>query len=113
MQLSTGGLLLGFQPDQSYDQEVTQIEPGDVLVLYTDGITEAECEPSEEIVNDKFFGEERLKKIIEKNTMNSAREIQSAILTAVADHMKEAPQTDDITLVVIKRKLGEEKIPDK
>jgi serine phosphatase RsbU (regulator of sigma subunit) len=112
-QLSTGGLLLGFQSDQSYDQQVTQIKPGDVLVLYTDGITEAECEPSDELVNDKFFGEERLKKVIEKNTMKSAREIQAAILAAVADHMKEAPQTDDITLVVIKRKLGEEKTPKK
>ncbi len=101
--LEDGGLVLGFLPDQKYEQQTTTLQPGDVLVLYTDGITEART-PDEEAVGEKLFGEDRLVRVIEENAFLSAREIQSAILQAVSAHTKNTPQGDDITLVIIKRR---------
>jgi serine phosphatase RsbU (regulator of sigma subunit) len=100
--LGEGGLILGFQPDVHYDQQTVAIRPGEVIVLYTDGITEA-ADPSSEMVADDLFGVERLVDIIQANLNNSAREIQSAILKAITQYTHNAPQYDDITLVVIKR----------
>jgi serine phosphatase RsbU (regulator of sigma subunit) len=100
--LREGGLILGFQPDVHYDQQTVTIRPGEVIVLYTDGITEA-ADPSSEMVTDDLFGVERLVEVIRANLDRSAREIQSAILEAIARHTSNAPQYDDITLVVIKR----------
>jgi len=77
--------------------------PGDVVVLYTDGITEA-AGVSAEKISENLFGEERLMEIVRANISRSAREIQSAILTAITDHTANVPQFDDITLVIIKRK---------
>jgi sigma-B regulation protein RsbU (phosphoserine phosphatase) len=101
--LAKGGLVLGFLPDQKYDQQTTTLQPGDVLVLYTDGITEART-PDKEEAGEKLFGEDRLVQVIEENAGHSAREIQAAILHAVSEHTKNTPQGDDITLVVIKRR---------
>jgi serine phosphatase RsbU (regulator of sigma subunit) len=101
--LTKGGLVLGFLPDQKYDQQTTTLQPGDVLVLYTDGITEART-PDEEEAGETLFGEDRLVRVIEENAILSAREIQAAILNAVSEHTKNTPQGDDITLVVIKRR---------
>ncbi len=101
--LEAGGLLLGFLSDQQYNQQTVTMEPGDVLVLYTDGITEA-VDPSSEKVAENLFGEERLIEVVRTKRAHSAREIQSSIIKAISEHTKKAPQSDDITLVVIKRK---------
>jgi serine phosphatase RsbU (regulator of sigma subunit) len=100
--LNKGGLILGFQPDVQYEQQTIHIEPGEVVVLYTDGITEA-ADPTSEMVSDDLFGVEKLMEVVRSNARGSAREIQSVILEAIADHTNNAPQFDDITLVVIKR----------
>jgi serine phosphatase RsbU (regulator of sigma subunit) len=102
--LSEGGLVLGFLPDQKYAQQTTILHPGDILVLYTDGITEAREPAEEKAVQDKLFGEDRLVQVIMEGASLSAREIQSAILHNVSVHTKNTPQGDDITLVVIKRR---------
>ena len=99
--LTANGLIIGFLPKQEYKQHTSKIDPGDVLVLYTDGITEAVREVAAKD-EDKYFGEARLIDAIKKNLNKSAREIQSAILKAISDFTAEAPQNDDITLVVIK-----------
>ena len=93
---------LGFQPDVHYEQQTVTIRSGEVIVLYTDGITEA-ADPSSEMITDDLFGVERLVDIVQANLNNSAREIQSAILEAISQHTQNAPQYDDITLVIIKR----------
>jgi len=100
--LEKGGLVLGFLPEQQYAQETVTLKEGDVLVLYTDGITEA-VGPSSEKISENLFGEKRLIKVILANVAKTAREIQSAILKAISSHTANAPQYDDITLVVIKR----------
>ena len=100
--LTANGLIIGFLPNQKYKQHTSKIDPGDVLVLYTDGITEAVRDVSD-ADKDKYFEEERLVDVIKKNLDKSARDIQSAILKAISDFTAGAPQNDDITLVVIKR----------
>ena len=101
--LQAGGLIIGFLTDQHYNQETVTLEPGDVLILFTDGITEA-VDPARERVADHLFGEDRLLEVIKKKKSGSAREIQSAILKAIGDYTGNSPQFDDITLVVIKRR---------
>jgi sigma-B regulation protein RsbU (phosphoserine phosphatase) len=103
--LGPNGLIIGFLPNQEYKQHTSQIKPGDVLILYTDGITEATRAKSAE-ENDKYFGEERLVEVVKTHLQNSAREIQSEILKAISDFTAGAPQNDDITLVVIKRNVS-------
>ena len=100
--LEAGGLVLGFLPDQKYLQQTVDIEPGDTIVLYTDGITEAVGSSGEKL-SENLFGEERLIEVVQHNSSKSAREIQSAILEAISNHTADIPQSDDITLVVIKR----------
>ncbi len=101
--LSKGGLVLGFLADRQYAEQVVNIEPGEVLVLYTDGIPEA-IGPSEGKITENLFGEERLIETVKSKLSKSASEIQAAILKAITDHTANIPQSDDITLVVIKRK---------
>jgi serine phosphatase RsbU (regulator of sigma subunit) len=100
--LETGGLLLGFMADQEYQQKAVTLEPGDVLVLFTDGITEA-VDSTLETMADNLFGEDRLIDVIKEYRAATAREVQSAILEALSEFTGSSPQSDDITLVVIKR----------
>jgi serine phosphatase RsbU (regulator of sigma subunit) len=101
--LEAGGLVLGFLPDQKYSQQTVKIKQGEVIILFTDGITEAAGTSSEKI-SENLFGEERLIEVIRASLAMSASEIQAAILQAISDHTANVPQFDDITLVVIKRK---------
>jgi sigma-B regulation protein RsbU (phosphoserine phosphatase) len=81
----------------SWEQRTVQLTPGDVLVLYTDGITESED------LDEQFFEEQRLKDAIQANLGQTAPVIQDAILTAVHQFACGAPQHDDITLFVLVR----------
>ncbi len=83
--------------DMTWDRREIQVAPGDVLVLYSDGITEAQNSEQE------FFEEERLIGAVGANLGRSAVEIQDAILTAVHQFAGDAAQADDITLVIVAR----------
>jgi serine phosphatase RsbU (regulator of sigma subunit) len=99
-ELAEGGMALGFFKDQVYEQAAAKLFPGDILVLYTDGLTEAYRMGSGE------FGLEGLQDIILLNSSASAREICGKIYEAVEVHQGGPPDTpdevDDKTLVVIK-----------
>ena len=95
--LTGTGLPLGIFDDASWTQEIIQLSPGDTLVLYTDGVTEAQ-NPER-----LLFGEKRLVECVQANRGRAARDIQNAILTEISEFVGEAPQLDDITLVVIAR----------
>jgi sigma-B regulation protein RsbU (phosphoserine phosphatase) len=77
------------------------IESGDILVLYTDGVTEAENRVEEE------FGMERLRRVIKENAVLSATEIMQAVLRASADFSREVGFSDDVTIVLAKCVFGE------
>jgi sigma-B regulation protein RsbU (phosphoserine phosphatase) len=94
--LKTGGLALGLLPESDYAEEEVGLNPGDVFVLFTDGITET-FNPAEE-----EFGEERFRKLLLENRNRSAQEIFDLILREIHEFSAGAPQHDDLTLIVIK-----------
>jgi serine phosphatase RsbU (regulator of sigma subunit)/ligand-binding sensor domain-containing protein len=99
--LETGGLIIGFAEDARYEEEAIGLAPGDWLVIHSDGITEARDEADEE------FGEARLEELVLQGRGSSARQLIDHIFAEVARHAGKSPQTDDMTLVVIRR-LGPE-----
>ncbi|BDU50161.1 PP2C family protein-serine/threonine phosphatase [Haliovirga abyssi] len=90
------GVAIGFVRNYKYKIGEIKLNKGDVLVYYTDGITEAENSKKE------LFGIDRLKNIVFKNRLNSSENIKAEILKEVSSFRKKAIQSDDITLVVVK-----------
>jgi sigma-B regulation protein RsbU (phosphoserine phosphatase) len=91
------GVPLGIFGDKTWEQGVVQIAPGDVLVLYTDGIPEAQNAQGE------FLGRDRLLETVRTNLGRPAQEIQDAILADVKKFAGDTPQSDDIALIVLLR----------
>jgi sigma-B regulation protein RsbU (phosphoserine phosphatase) len=102
-ELHAGGLILGMLPGQSYRQEDVTLAPGELAVLFTDGITEAVGPSQEEDDPEAMFGEEALREVIRRHAHLPAVGIKEAILAAVAEHTAGVEQSDDITLIVIRR----------
>ncbi|WP_107669151.1 PP2C family protein-serine/threonine phosphatase [Cyanothece sp. BG0011] len=94
------GFPVGLEEDISDFLGETEIllNPGDVVVLYTDGITEAENPAGE------MYGLERLCEIVSQNWEQSAQEIKTAVIDDVKQHIDTQTVYDDITLLVIKQK---------
>ncbi|MCP4419366.1 MAG: SpoIIE family protein phosphatase [Chloroflexi bacterium] len=95
--LTAHGMALGVLPDIPLQSHAVQFLPGDTLLLYTDGVTEAMNEDLDE------FGMERMRQTAVKNSHLSASHIANNITNAVQNHAGGTPQFDDITLVVVKR----------
>jgi sigma-B regulation protein RsbU (phosphoserine phosphatase) len=93
---------LGILEDVTWEQGVVQLALGDVLVLYTDGITDAEDGKG------TFFGQERLLGSVQANLGLSAQEMQDALMAEVHEFVGDAPQFDDIALMVLVRGSTEE-----
>jgi serine phosphatase RsbU (regulator of sigma subunit)/DNA-binding NarL/FixJ family response regulator len=91
------GMPLGVFEDAQWEPRTAQLAPGDVLVLYTDGITEAQDRLQ------AFFGDQRLRETAQANLGCSALDIHRAVITEVQQFVGDAPQFDDITLVVLAR----------
>jgi len=92
--LCEGGLVLGVFANQNFKSGMMELQSGDRMVLYTDGVTEA-CNS-----DDEEFGEERLLRVLQQNVAQSAVEIQKQILQAAAEFSRGTWQ-DDATLLVI------------
>jgi sigma-B regulation protein RsbU (phosphoserine phosphatase) len=95
--LKSGGIMLGAFEDFSFDEETVPLKPGDLLVISSDGISEAMNSDLE------LFGEERLQAIIASHRSDSPNEIIDNIIAAVKVHAGSHPQSDDMTLIVVKR----------
>lgn len=95
-EISNNGIPIGIFEDQQYIEEQFKLIPGDVFVIYTDGIPEARNEKKEE------FGFERLKEVIKANYKLSAVEIKNEILYSVEEFVGTAKQHDDTTFIVVK-----------
>ncbi|MBE9485646.1 MAG: SpoIIE family protein phosphatase [Chloroflexi bacterium] len=94
--LDADGLIFGIKPTVEFQQKTTQLEAGDILLLYTDGIVEAEDN------NNEFFGTERLGKLIQESVDLSAQELIDRIMDQVRMFTGLRHFNDDITLVVMK-----------
>jgi sigma-B regulation protein RsbU (phosphoserine phosphatase) len=97
-ELEATGIAMGAQEDAEYQSKVCPLTTGDVMVLYTDGITEGNNEKGE------MYGEERLHEIIRASVGLPAKEIMEKILADLEKFCGSAPQYDDITLMVIRVK---------
>jgi sigma-B regulation protein RsbU (phosphoserine phosphatase) len=94
--LETGGVVLSILESFPYEEESVQLEEGDVLVMYSDGVAEA--------VNDRdeLFGDDRLIEVVRAHRNGTAAEIIDTIVGAVTSHAGAVAQADDITVVVMK-----------
>ncbi len=88
--------MLGVFPELSFVDEAVTLRPGDTLVLYTDGVTEARNDGA-------IFGEERLAAVVRGAGSLSAAEIASRIEQAVVAFQGGGPPSDDIAILVIQR----------
>ena len=95
--LSRTGMALGVVEDTTWEQGTIQFAPGDVLVLYTDGLTDAQNRQG------AFFGEERLLEVARANLFRSAQEMQEALIAEVHEFVGDAPRFDDVALMVVVR----------
>jgi sigma-B regulation protein RsbU (phosphoserine phosphatase) len=94
--LDTSSVPVGFFEDAQYADVQEQMRQGDVLVIYSDGVTEALDVHGEE------FGEDRLKAVLDQQRAAEATDILSAIVSAVQTFARGAAQHDDVTLLVVK-----------
>ena len=95
--LSTGGIVLGIMDSFPYEEESISLSPNDMIVIYTDGVTEAMDYQQE------MFGEENLTSLLMQQHNLSAPEVMDSITAKIKAHIGDHPQYDDITIVVIKR----------
>ncbi len=87
---------VGLFPDTQFQAATATLEPGDTLVLYTDGVNEAANPQSE------LFGFDRLREAVAKHAGASIEALQAGILRAVQQFTRGAPQGDDITLLILR-----------
>jgi sigma-B regulation protein RsbU (phosphoserine phosphatase) len=92
--LTEGGGVFGVFPSQKFTRGTAQLQPGDRVVLFTDGVTEASD------ADDEEFGEERLVRVLQRNTASSANELQAKIMQAAGDFCR-GHWHDDATLLVL------------
>jgi len=96
-QLASGGLPLGIMTNADFREGRTKLYPGDVLVIYSDGVSEATNPSGEE------FGPTRLYEVVARNLEASAGGIRDRIESALTKFCQGTPAADDITLVIVKR----------
>jgi serine phosphatase RsbU (regulator of sigma subunit) len=94
--LNPTGPAVGITPDTEFKIEQTRLEPGDILLGYTDGVLEALAAGGE------FFTRKRLLSMLEQST-SSAALLLDQIVASVLSHIGEADQHDDITVLAVRR----------
>lgn len=94
--LEKGGLLLGMMPNMPYEQETIQLQHGDWIIMFTDGISEAMNDKDEE------FEEHRIEEFVSANLTLSAEEMKQKLYSEVKNFTRGVPQSDDITMIVVK-----------
>ena len=94
--LESGGPIIGFLEGLPFETTCEKLRPGQILVLYTDGITEAQ-NPDREM-----FGEARLQAFIRRHADEDAQRLMERLYQSVVDFTEGAPQYDDMTLIVMK-----------
>ena len=92
-----GSMALGMLPEATFSEQRVALAEGDVLIVYSDGITEAMNESHE------FFGDERLRAAIQATTGQPVEDIGMAILRALQTFVGDAPPHDDVSLMLLKR----------
>lgn len=89
--------VLGMFDFASYQSRTFRLVTGDILVVYSDGLTDAENQQNE------MFGEERLLQVLQREARNGSRAVEQGLLKAINEFTQGMPQTDDITFVVVEK----------
>ena len=97
IRLTKGGTVLGFMEDFQFEEDSVNLKKGDTIIIYSDGIDEAFN------IDDEEDGEENLLSIIKDSLSLDAEKIIENVFESVRSHVQDAPQSDDITIVVIKK----------
>jgi serine phosphatase RsbU (regulator of sigma subunit) len=96
-ELASDAFILGLFDFASYQSRALQLYKGDILVVYSDGLTDAQNQQEE------MFGEERLLQIIQQEAPSGSRAIEQKLLKAIEEFTQGMPQTDDITLMIVEK----------
>jgi sigma-B regulation protein RsbU (phosphoserine phosphatase) len=97
VRLIVGGTVLGIVSQFPFEEDVVAFDRGDILVVFSDGISEAFN------AADEQFGEARLEEVVRSSKNDSAEAIIDRVVEEVRRHAGDIPQADDLTLVVVKR----------
>jgi serine phosphatase RsbU (regulator of sigma subunit) len=97
VRLETGGVVLGVMEDFVFEEETVSLREGDVLVIYSDGVTEAMDRDEVEFGEDKFYD------LVASHRDDPASALIGRTFEAVNKHTGDHPQSDDMTMVVVKR----------
>ena len=95
--MEASGTMIGAFDGMKWTESDFSLQPGDIFCVYTDGVTEAERITAEQ------YGEERLKEQLIASRSGAAKEITAAIKSDIGQFVEGAPQSDDVTILVIKR----------
>src|SRR5205814_2380517 len=98
--LEVGGTILGAFPDARYQAETLRLNPGDTLVIFSDGVTDATSR------DGVALGDDRLSAILDVEANADIDGTLRALFETVADFTRDAPQQDDLTAIVV-RYLGD------
>ena len=98
IELEHTGMWLGVDENSKFEQRTITLQPGDLLLLYTDGVTDAINATGEE------YGLERVKEVIYRQRSASPEAISEALIQSLATFTAGSAPFDDITLVLIKRR---------
>ena len=99
-ELPTGGMALGMMPGSTYQEQDIELQTGEALVVYSDGVTEAMNDTGE------FFGDDRLRALLSDPRSVSAEQYGRRLLAAVDTFMADTRPYDDLSLIVAKRTAG-------
>lgn len=89
--------MVGMLSDFEFETDTVSLAPGDLLVIYSDGITEAFN------TADEDFGEDRLMDVLKKHLTAPVQTVMEEILAHVRAFMGDAPQSDDMSLLIVRR----------
>jgi sigma-B regulation protein RsbU (phosphoserine phosphatase) len=94
--LEVGGPIVGLFPQAVFQEETVQLEPGDWLIVFSDGVSEAMSASGDE------YGEERILAVVDKQTSVAPSDMLQALFADVRMFTTGAPQSDDITALVLR-----------
>ncbi len=96
-ELASSGVPMGLFPTARYESTAFQMAVGDAMIVYSDGLTEAES------VSGDMFGEDRVKAIITRDAARGSAVLGSAILSEVEEFTRDAVPNDDLTFLIVRR----------
>ena len=99
------GPIIAAMPGMTYGEKTIQLQCGDILTLYTDGVTEAMDESS------NLYSDDRLERLLREGEMSDADETVEAIMASIGDFTGEAEQSDDITILTLQYLGGGDAVP--